>query len=81
MIQDWIKWLQNVMEVYQGEAKVIFYYAGHGIPDEQNKNGYLLPVDGYGSDDLFKILGSMPSRSVTVFLDKCHISYITFTTA
>ena len=74
-----LKWLQNVMEVYQGEAKVIFYYAGHGIPDEQNKNGYLLPVDGYGSDvttgyaldDLFKTLGSMPSKSVTIFLDAC----------
>ena len=37
-----LKWLQNVMKVYRGEAKVIFYYAGHGIPDEQNKNGYLL---------------------------------------
>ena len=74
-----LKWLQNVMKVYQGEAKVIFYYAGHGIPDEQNKNGYLLPIDGYGSDvttgyaldDLFKTLGNMPSKSVTIFLDAC----------
>ena len=74
-----LKWLQNVMKVYRGEAKVIFYYAGHGIPDEQNKNGYLLPIDGYGSDvttgyaldDLFKTLGNMPSKSVTIFLDAC----------
>lgn len=74
-----IKWLQSVIDVYKGDAKVIFYYAGHGIPDEQNKNGYLLPVDGYGSDvatgyaldDLFKTLGSMPSKSVTIFLDAC----------
>ena len=74
-----LKWLQNVMKVYRGEAKVIFYYAGHGIPDEQNKNWYLLPIDGYGSDvttgyaldDLFKTLGNMPSKSVTIFLDAC----------
>ena len=74
-----LKWLQNVIKVYRGEAKVIFYYAGHGIPDEQNKNGYLLPIDGYGSDvttgyaldDLFKTLGNMPSKSVTIFLDAC----------
>lgn len=74
-----IKWLQDVINVYNGDAHVIFYYAGHGIPDEKNKSAYLLPVDGYGSDvttgysldDLYKALGSLPSKSVTVFLDAC----------
>ena len=74
-----VKWLQNVIAVYNGEAKVIFYYAGHGIPDEKNKSAYLLPIDGYGSDaatgyaleDLYKALGSLPSKSVTIFLDAC----------
>lgn len=74
-----IKWLQQVMEVYKGEAKAIFYYAGHGIPDEKNQSAYLLPIDGYGSDvstgyaldDLYKTLGTMPSKLVTVFLDAC----------
>jgi len=45
-----INWLKNVLKAYNGEAKVIFYYAGHGIPDEKEKTAYLLPVDGYGSD-------------------------------
>ena len=78
-IKHEIKWMQDVIAVYKGEAKAIFYYAGHGIPDEQNKNAYLLPIDGYGSDvttgyaleDLYKALGSLPSKSVTVFLDAC----------
>lgn len=74
-----VKWLQDVIAVYNGEAKVIFYYAGHGIPNENNKSAYLLPIDGYGSDattgyaleDLYKALGSLPSKSVTIFLDAC----------
>ena len=49
-IQRQIIWLTQVMEVYQGEASVIVYYAGHGIPDESSKSSYLLPVDGYGND-------------------------------
>ena len=78
-IKHEIKWLQDVIAVYNGDAKVIFYYAGHGIPDEQNKSAYLLPIDGYGSDvttgyaleDLYKALGYLPSKAVTVFLDAC----------
>lgn len=78
-IKHEIKWLEDVIAVYHGDAKVIFYYAEHGIPDEQNKSAYLLPIDGYGSDvttgyaleDLYKALGSLPSKSVTVFLDAC----------
>ena len=74
-----LNWLQKVMEAYNGEAKAIFYYAGHGIPDEAQKTAYLLPVDGYGSDvttgykldELYTILGRLPSKSVTVFLDAC----------
>lgn len=78
-IRAQIKWLGDVMNAYKGEAKAIFYYAGHGIPDEKSKTAYLLPIDGYGSDvntgyalkDLYSILGELPSESVTVFLDAC----------
>lgn len=74
-----IGWLSKVLETRNGKAKAIFYYAGHGIPDEASKNAYLLPVDGYGSDvstgypleQLYKDLGSVPSEEVTVFLDAC----------
>ena len=74
-----INWLKQVIDAYGGEARVIFYYAGHGIPDEAQKTAYLLPVDGFGNDvstgykldELYSTLGNLPSKSVTVFLDAC----------
>ena len=74
-----IGWLKQVIDTRKGEAKVIFYYAGHGIPDEKDRQAYLLPVDGYGSDattgyslnNLYKELGSSQSKSVVIFLDAC----------
>lgn len=74
-----IAWLKNICDKYEGEASVIFYYAGHGIPDASDKSSYLLPVDGdgryvatgYKLDDLYEKLGDMPTKSVTVLLDAC----------
>lgn len=74
-----INWLTQVLQAYNGEAKAIFYYAGHGVPNESNKSAYLLPIDGFGADlttgylldDLYASLGSAPSQGVTVFLDAC----------
>ena len=74
-----VNWLRQVAEKFKGEAKIIFYYAGHGIPDEKSQTSYLLPVDGYGSDarsgykldDLYQELGSVPAKSITVFMDAC----------
>lgn len=70
-----IKWLQDIISVYKGDVKIIFYYAGHGIPDEQSKTAYLLPIDGYGSDastgysltNLYNNLGNVTSKSVIIF--------------
>ena len=78
-IQGEVSWLENVLRSFEGEAKAIFYYAGHGIPDEASKDSYLLPVDGIGSnvrtgyklENLYATLGSLPSQSVTIFLDAC----------
>ena len=74
-----INWLNGVLKSYKGEAKGIFYYAGHGVPNESNKSAYLLPVDGFGSDlttgykldDLYAPLGNVESQGVTIFLDAC----------
>jgi len=75
-----VAWLKNVCDKYEGEASVIFYYAGHGIPDAADKNAsYLLPVDGNGRyvttgyklDELYEKLGAMPSKSIVVLLDAC----------
>ena len=58
---------------------VIFYYSGHGFPDEQSHSAYLLPVDGssrllrtcFSVSELYEMLGSMPSKLVTVLMDAC----------
>ena len=72
--------IKNICEAYEGEASVIFYYAGHGIPDAENENAsYLLPADGdgryvataYKLDELYQTLGALPAKSVTVLLDAC----------
>lgn len=62
-----------------GKIRVIFYYSGHGIPDERTKNGYLLPVDAdgrqmevcYPLDKLYSELGSLGASEVVAFLDAC----------
>lgn len=77
-IKAQINWLQNICEVFE-DAQIIFYYAGHGIPDESSRTAYLLPVDGIGTDistgykldDLYSALGHIPANNVTVFMDAC----------
>lgn len=74
-----VDWLKATLEAYHGEAQGIFYYSGHGIPDETSRNAYLLPVDGYGSnmdsgfglDDLYAQLGSVGADRVLYFVDAC----------
>ena len=71
--------LKNISDAYDGDIRVIFYYAGHGIPDENGKNAYLLPVDSDGRQleaclplsRLYEELGALHARSVLVFMDAC----------
>ena len=74
-----VDWLTNIAKVHNGGARLIFYYAGHGIPDESSRDAYLLPVDGTGANirtgyklgELYSSLSKYPSNSVLVFLDAC----------
>lgn len=74
-----IDWVTKVADAYSGEAGIIFYYAGHGIPDEKTGTAYILPVDGYGSNtatgyrlsSLYEQLSSSKAASSIVFLDAC----------
>lgn len=62
-----------------GKAKIIFYYAGHGMPDETSKEPYIIPVDINGSNissaiklrDVYSKLTENASEQVVVFLDAC----------
>lgn len=72
-------WLEEALKAYDGEARAIIYYSGHGMPDEADKEAFLLPVDGYSKSaasavsmkQLYSKLGTWQSRSVMVFLDAC----------
>ncbi len=71
--------LEKLAEVSEGKAKLVFYYAGHGLPHEQSKEPYLIPVDinaanlesGIKVEDLYSRLSKHPTKRVTVFLDAC----------
>ena len=72
-------WLSQVCKAFKGEASAIFYYAGHGLPDEDSGAAYLLPVDGnsqilptcYSINELYETLGKLPAKKVTVLMDAC----------
>ncbi|MDA3891394.1 MAG: caspase family protein [Salinivirgaceae bacterium] len=62
-----------------GEAELFFYFAGHGLPHEESKKPFLIPVDVTGKDldlaisldDTFQKLSEYKTRKVTCFLDAC----------
>lgn len=71
--------LKSIADAYEGNIQVLFYYAGHGIPNETGSSAYLLPVDANGTqteaclslDRLYQELGALKARSVIVFMDAC----------
>ncbi|MBL7906180.1 MAG: caspase family protein [Bacteroidales bacterium] len=60
-------------------GEVLFYYAGHGFPDEVTKEAYIMPVDITGSNvrdgirlgKLYEQLSDTLINKATVFLDAC----------
>lgn len=65
---------------YKGDkAELIFYYAGHGFPDEITKEPYIIPVDvsaanlnaGIKLYDLYSMLSDTGAGKITVFMDAC----------
>ena len=61
------------------KAELIFYYAGHGFPDEFTKEPYLIPVDVSTSylnnaislDDLYDKFSKTGAKRVIAFVDAC----------
>jgi len=63
-----------------GNAEIVFFYAGHGFPDEKTQEPYIMPVDISGADvvngiklsKLYTDLVASPNiKRVTVFIDAC----------
>ena len=78
-IRSGINGICDKANAFDGEASIIVYYSGHGMPNEKNGNAYLLPSDGsfkdyrtaIGIDDIYKQLGETKSKQTTIFLDAC----------
>ena len=74
-----ISQLKNTVNALGPDTDVIFYYAGHGVPDEDSKEAYMLPVDAdpmvmataYPLSKLYDELGNMGAANVMVFMDAC----------
>ena len=71
--------IRDIANAFSGDIKIVFYYAGHGIPNESTKDAYLLPIDAdgtqtegcYSLNKLYGELGALSAKSVVVFLDAC----------
>lgn len=58
---------------------VILYYSGHGLPDNDTKEAYLLPIDARPQSirtmiklqEVYDGLGKLPNASVYAFMDAC----------
>lgn len=78
-MRNHINWMRETAKAFEGEARFIVYYVGHGMPNERTKDAYLLPSDGssldtstgYKLSDLYATLGDMPAENVLVLLDAC----------
>ncbi len=71
--------MNKLMKSAGGDIEIIFYYAGHGLPDEETKEAYLIPVDIAGTSvqsaiklqDVYKAFAEHESIGVTMFIDAC----------
>jgi hypothetical protein len=69
--------LSSYSKGINGNAELIFYYAGLGLIDENNFEPYLLPVDIESADpkfiirisDLYKMLTEEASKRITILLE------------
>ncbi len=78
-IREPLRYLEEKTRMNPDKLDIIFYYAGHGVPDVSRGTAHLLPTDASGTDfescfeleQLYARLDDMPTKSVTVFLDAC----------
>lgn len=71
--------IKKIAKAYEGKLNIIFYYSGHGIPDEASHEAFMLPIDAdgqnmgicYSLDKLYKELKDTHAQKVLVLLDAC----------
>ncbi|MEQ1844536.1 MAG: caspase family protein [Nitrospira sp.] len=73
------KWLPKQVN-NDANSEVFVYYGGHGAPDPETNQSFLVPYDGdpsflettaYPLKRLYQVLKELPSKQVTVVLDSC----------
>jgi len=73
-----IELISKIVSKIEG-SELIFYYAGHGLPDENTKAAYLIPVDVSGTNlnsairlsDIYDQYSQSGAKRITIFLDAC----------
>ena len=71
--------LEKIMEIDGAGKEIIVYYSGHGMPDETNKDPYLIPVDisglnvsqGIPLKEMMARLSQKPHDKITFVIDAC----------
>lgn len=74
-----IEEIKNKAKSLKGDARIIFYYSGHGKPDDNDRQAYMVPVDAspysnrtnYSLSELYRELAEADAELVAVFLDAC----------
>ena len=74
-----IELVTKIVSKIGSNAELVFYYAGHGFPDENTKIPYLIPVDVSATDlssaiklsEIFSKFTATGAGRITIFLDAC----------
>ncbi|MBI5665965.1 MAG: caspase family protein [Nitrospirae bacterium] len=72
-IEDWLP------RRIKKDSEVFIYYAGHGTPDPESGEAYIVPYDGnpdyksklYPLKRMYAALNKLPSEQIVVMLDSC----------
>jgi len=78
-MSEGLGWLTYMSQIENGEAELIFYYSGHGLPEEGTNKPFLIPVDVSGTnlkyaiplETVYSELSKNPCKLTTIFLDAC----------
>lgn len=78
-MQQRIELISQILSRTGNNGELIFFYAGHGFPDENTKEPYLIPVDVTATNlasavklyDVYKKFSQTGAKRVTIFLDAC----------
>jgi hypothetical protein len=69
----------ELLKRMDSNSELIFYYAGHGLPDENTHIPYLIPVDVDATNlayaiklsDVYRNFSETGAKRITIFLDAC----------